>query len=191
MLQKRAIVLHTSSSKVFARCQLTLPYLTLPYLTLPYLTLPYLTLPYLTLPYLTLPFVPPARPCPLCRKKGAFVPIAFAFEPAICYSARPTHVFNPCGHVASRMVCEKWSKIPMHSSNAVTQVLRPFCPFCATWVMQIWYYSDPFVCIVFCFFFSLFDTHPDTLLAFHLTFPIIYIDMHSDVAFWSTVPVTT
>ena len=103
------------------------------YLTLPYLTLPYLTLPYLTLPYLTRTLTSPStRPCPLCRKKGAFVPIAFAFEPAICYSARPTHVFNPCGHVASRMVCEKWSKIPMHSSNAVTQVLKPFCPFCAT-----------------------------------------------------------
>jgi Pellino len=73
-----------------------------------------------------------SRPCPLCRKTGAFVPIAFAFEPAICHSSRPTHVFNPCGHVASRHVCEKWSKILMHGSSAVTQVLKPFCPFCAT-----------------------------------------------------------
>lgn len=72
------------------------------------------------------------RPCPLCRKTGAFVPIAFAFEPAICHSSRPTHVFNPCGHVASRRVCEKWSNILMHGSSAVTHVLKPFCPFCAT-----------------------------------------------------------
>jgi hypothetical protein len=43
------------------------------------------------------------RPCPLCRTRGPFVPIAFAFEPAICYR-RPTHVFNPCGHAASRKV---------------------------------------------------------------------------------------
>jgi hypothetical protein len=31
------------------------------------------------------------------------VPIAFAFEPAIC-GKKPTHVFNPCGHAASEEV---------------------------------------------------------------------------------------
>ena len=35
------------------------------------------------------------RPCPLCRKHGAFVPIAFEFEAAIS-DCKPTHVFNPC-----------------------------------------------------------------------------------------------
>lgn len=43
------------------------------------------------------------RPCPLCRSKGPFVPIAFSFESSIC-SGKPTHVFNPCGHVASKQV---------------------------------------------------------------------------------------
>ena len=43
------------------------------------------------------------KSCPLCRKSGPYVPIAFAFEPSIC-SRKPTHVFNPCGHVASKQV---------------------------------------------------------------------------------------
>ena len=45
------------------------------------------------------------RPCPMCRTVGPFVPIAFAFEPAVC-QAKPTHVFNPCGHAASRTACQ-------------------------------------------------------------------------------------
>eukprot|EP01038_Epipyxis_sp_PR26KG_P009504 gene9504-12804_t len=42
--------------------------------------------------------------CPLCRTPGCFVPIAFAFESAICNDI-PTHVFNPCRHAASKSTC--------------------------------------------------------------------------------------
>lgn len=70
------------------------------------------------------------KPCPLCRKLGSFVPIAFEFEPAICDQV-PTHVFNPCGHVASLRTCSFWAKkkvltrnlLPFHDLNAI-------CPFC-------------------------------------------------------------
>ena len=62
------------------------------------------------------------KPCPLCRKQGPFVPLAFVYEdgsgmgkkkPGVCEKSNsitsfsnltstttPTHVFNPCGHVA-------------------------------------------------------------------------------------------
>lgn len=40
------------------------------------------------------------RPCPLCRTSGAFVPVSLTFEESFG-SGTPSHVFNPCGHVAS------------------------------------------------------------------------------------------
>lgn len=71
------------------------------------------------------------RPCPLCRQEGPFVPIAFSFEPAIC-DKFPTHVFNPCGHIASQEVCAWWADawIPSHDVAAAEQV--HLCPYCAT-----------------------------------------------------------
>jgi hypothetical protein len=83
------------------------------------------------------------RPCPLCRKAGPFVPIAFSFEPAIDCSI-PTHVFNPCGHVASRKTCEEWQKISMHDSAPPTTQLRPICPFCATALVEDGELGGPF-----------------------------------------------
>lgn len=88
------------------------------------------------------------RSCPLCRKHGPFVPIAFAFEASIC-DQRPTHVFNPCGHVASHRTCRYWSNLKLVSKSHHPQYnspsgppARPFspdcrgliaiCPFCAT-----------------------------------------------------------
>lgn len=67
------------------------------------------------------------RSCPLCRQEGPFVPIAFSFEPTLC-SERPTHVFNPCGHVASLKTCIKWSKIYVISKNLNDTC--SICPFC-------------------------------------------------------------
>jgi hypothetical protein len=72
------------------------------------------------------------RPCPLCRRAGVFVPIAFAFQPAICASPKPTCVFNPCGHVASRRVCEQWASRPLFGPSGNPARLRPHCPFCIT-----------------------------------------------------------
>ncbi len=71
------------------------------------------------------------KPCPLCRKMGPFVPIAFTFEPAVC-DKKPTHVFNPCGHIASLQTCRYWSEIPMFSRNLPSFDMNPICPFCAT-----------------------------------------------------------
>ena len=71
------------------------------------------------------------RPCPLCRQEGPFVPLAFTFEPALC-SAMPTHVFNPCGHVASQEVCEHWARLWVHSrASSRQQELVHICPYCA------------------------------------------------------------
>jgi hypothetical protein len=89
------------------------------------------------------------RCCPLCRKHGPFVPIAFAFEPSLC-DRSPTHVFNPCGHVASHRTCRYWSHLKLvckahHPQyNSPAQPAQPtfsstnsrdwmaICPFCAT-----------------------------------------------------------
>ena len=70
------------------------------------------------------------RPCPLCRQEGAFVPLAFTFEPAVCDSM-PTHVFNPCGHVAAQDTCERWARLWVHSRDTDKQELVHICPFCA------------------------------------------------------------
>lgn len=71
------------------------------------------------------------KSCSLCRKKGPYVPLAFQFEPMLDrYNAQidlndgelekqdvdqtpsiPTHVFNPCGHVASYETCVYWSNL--------------------------------------------------------------------------------
>lgn len=75
------------------------------------------------------------KACPVCRTQGAFVPLAFTFEPAIC-DAYPTHVFNPCGHVSSLETCEYWTNTPVHGKDI--HLLSPeaelcsVCPFCAT-----------------------------------------------------------
>lgn len=71
------------------------------------------------------------RPCPLCRQEGPFVPIAFTFEPSICNQI-PTHVFSPCGHVASQEVCEKWATTWVYCREVGKQELVHMCPFCAT-----------------------------------------------------------
>ena len=68
------------------------------------------------------------QPCPLCRKKGPFVPVAFEYDEKygkphskhcatvgstvlciqsssnITSTSTPTYVFNPCGHVTDREV---------------------------------------------------------------------------------------
>jgi hypothetical protein len=75
------------------------------------------------------------RPCPLCRQEGPFVPIAFSFEPSICGSM-PTHVFNPCGHVASQEVCEQWANMWMPARDVTAVGLVHMCPYCATELVE-------------------------------------------------------
>ena len=49
--------------------------------------------------------------CPLCRQRGSMVEVQFPFC-AFLDDGKPTHVFNPCGHVASLAVCEYWAAGP-------------------------------------------------------------------------------
>jgi hypothetical protein len=59
------------------------------------------------------------------------VPIAFTFEPSIC-SRKPTHVFNPCGHVASKQTCEFWARTTVFNRSMTNPRFCRICPFCAT-----------------------------------------------------------
>lgn len=74
-----------------------------------------------------------SRPCPLCRKEGPFVPLAFNFEPTICGDL-PTHVFNPCGHISSLKTCKYWSERLFYSSKDISNANRLVhaCPYCAS-----------------------------------------------------------
>eukprot|EP01033_Poteriospumella_lacustris_P008022 gene8022-5773_t len=79
--------------------------------------------------------------CPVCRTLGPFVPLIFSYDPVLD-NGSPTHVFNPCGHMASLEMCRKWSAIPRpahHSGykdihDAASHSLYDdsgMCPFCA------------------------------------------------------------
>ena len=73
------------------------------------------------------------RSCPLCRQAGPFTPVAFCCDSpaALRGPDPPTHCFNPCGHVASRAVCEKWAAIPLPAPGASPLApLSPRCCFC-------------------------------------------------------------
>ena len=85
--------------------------------------------------------------CPLCRTDGPFRPVAFSFDVALDVGL-PTHVFNPCGHVASLDFCRRWADTPLLDVSAAgtgpgqREVLPPgpgspcgvhsgpCCPFC-------------------------------------------------------------
>ena len=71
-------------------------------------------------------------PCPMCRAQGPFVPVALAFDSVAISRDLPTHVFNPCGHAASKSVCEYWGALPVYDFTPSTlDTVRPQCPFCA------------------------------------------------------------
>ena len=72
----------------------------------------------------------------MCRKVGPFIPIAFAFEPSIC-NKKPTHVFNPCGHVASREICDYWSNLSVYNRNISLNEKSACCPYCAVELIPI------------------------------------------------------
>lgn len=72
------------------------------------------------------------RPCPLCRTSGCFVPLALEFQEHISVDF-PTHVFNPCGHAASKDCCQFWSniKVPIYHNSDLRRVyFSACCPFC-------------------------------------------------------------
>jgi hypothetical protein len=71
------------------------------------------------------------KPCPLCRQPGPYVPLAFEFDSAFS-TTKPTNVLNPCGHAASRDVCEEFASIACFVYDIHGNVLdhRARCPFC-------------------------------------------------------------
>jgi hypothetical protein len=76
------------------------------------------------------------RPCPLCRREGPFVPIAFTYEPSLC-ARFPSHVFNPCGHIASLQTCAYWAATAVQGrdigrDNPSKPPSTTICPYCAT-----------------------------------------------------------
>lgn len=91
------------------------------------------------------------RPCPLCRHRGPFVPVLFeqadpllsgatgqstkeALPVALGGSSGACCVFNPCGHVASQELCERWAAVDIRVMNCGRRAgghARPKCPFCS------------------------------------------------------------
>ncbi len=71
------------------------------------------------------------NPCPLCRQKGPYVPIAIACEPTLT-NGPLTHVFNPCGHVASWECCAYWGNLIIFPKHNAPLERVAICPFCAT-----------------------------------------------------------
>lgn len=72
------------------------------------------------------------KSCPLCRVTGEFVPIALEMDSCF-YFKKPTHVFNPCGHVASQSLCEQFANIPMFIYDSQGKIIdqNAKCPFCS------------------------------------------------------------
>jgi pellino protein len=71
------------------------------------------------------------RSCPLCRMNGPFVPLSYSSDSAICME-EPTHVFNPCGCVASMTVAEHWASVQFPPGLTTEQGDgQARCPFCA------------------------------------------------------------
>ncbi len=77
------------------------------------------------------------KPCPLCRKLGAFVPVRLMYRTDSLLSSgnNPDCVFNPCGHVAERALCVQSASLKVRlMNNAGEDVYLPHerakCPFC-------------------------------------------------------------
>lgn len=71
------------------------------------------------------------KTCPICRVTGAFVPVALEMDSCF-YFKKPTHVFNPCGHIASQSLCEQFANIPMFTYDSQGKIIdqNAKCPFC-------------------------------------------------------------
>lgn len=90
------------------------------------------------------------KSCPLCRKSGTFVPLAIEFENLLS-DRRPTHVFNPCGHIAAKYICELFSNIPMFLYGKEGEIIGSClkCPFCYNNLNDFQYDGGPFNRIIF------------------------------------------
>lgn len=70
------------------------------------------------------------RTCPICRSVGIAAKLSMGLEPSFYVDSGPlTHVFNPCGHMASEKTVKYWSSIKIPHG---THFFHSICPFCAT-----------------------------------------------------------
>jgi pellino protein len=71
--------------------------------------------------------------CPACGMAGPSMRVGIVVEPVIDVDL-PTHVFNPCGHVASETVCNRWATLNLPSAGYI-------CPYCGTSLTTLLRYS--------------------------------------------------
>lgn len=70
------------------------------------------------------------RKCPVCMTVGTVAKLSMGLEPSFYVDSGPlTHVFNPCGHMASERTVKYWSSIKIPHG---THYFHSICPFCAT-----------------------------------------------------------
>lgn len=70
------------------------------------------------------------RTCPICLSVGTVAKLSMGLEPSFYVDSGPlTHVFNPCGHMASEKTVKYWCSIKIPHG---THFFHSICPFCAT-----------------------------------------------------------
>jgi len=70
------------------------------------------------------------RTCPICLSVGTVAKLSMGLEPSFYVDSGPlTHVFNPCGHMASERTVNYWCSIKIPHG---THFFHSVCPFCAT-----------------------------------------------------------
>lgn len=69
------------------------------------------------------------RTCPICLSVGTVAKLCMGLEPSFYVDSGPlTHVFNPCGHMASERTVKYWCSIKIPHG---THFFHSVCPFCA------------------------------------------------------------
>ncbi|KAG9508956.1 Protein pellino, partial [Fragariocoptes setiger] len=69
------------------------------------------------------------RTCPICLSAGNVVRLTMGLEPSFYVDCGPpTHVFNPCGHMANEKTVKYWCNIMIPHG---THFFHSICPFCA------------------------------------------------------------
>lgn len=70
------------------------------------------------------------RTCPICLSVGTVAKLSMGLEPSFYVDSGPlTHVFNPCGHMASEKTVKYWCSVKIPQG---THFFYSICPFCST-----------------------------------------------------------
>lgn len=70
------------------------------------------------------------RTCPICLSVGTVAKLSMGLEPSFYIDSGPlSHVFNPCGHMASEKTVSYWCSVKIPHG---THFFHSICPFCAT-----------------------------------------------------------